>query len=84
MVKISDSAKLATKFEDLLDQIKILEGKLQWASRILHHLALERDGEWRFLGRWYMNDEPLRNDAINFLRSNNIQFDLPPNSKYPE
>jgi len=40
------------------------------ATIILKHLALERTG-WRrwLLGRWYISDEPLRNDAANLLRA---------------
>ena len=38
------------------------------ALDILHHLALERTGWRRFLRRWCISDEPLRNDAANLLR----------------
>ena len=38
------------------------------ALTILHNLALERAG-WRgFFRRWYISDEPLRNDAANLIR----------------
>jgi len=38
------------------------------AERILHNMALENTGWRRFLGRWNVNHEPLRNDAGNLLR----------------
>jgi hypothetical protein len=38
------------------------------AAVILHELSLERKGWRQLLKRWYVSDEPLRNDAANLLR----------------
>ncbi|EEW57283.1 hypothetical protein SCH4B_4352 [Ruegeria sp. TrichCH4B] len=38
------------------------------ALNILHNMAVERTG-WRgFFRRWWISDEPLRNDAANLIR----------------
>jgi hypothetical protein len=40
----------------------------QRALSILHNMAVERSG-WRpVLSRWWISDEPLRNDAANLIR----------------
>ena len=46
------------------------EGRFMWACDILHNMSLEYSRPWwrRMFGRWYISDEPLRNDAANFLR----------------
>ena len=40
------------------------------ALNILHLMSLERSGPWwkRIFSRWWMSDEPLRNDAGRLLR----------------
>ena len=40
------------------------------ALSILHLMSLERDGPWwkRMLSRWWISDEPIRNDAARLLR----------------
>ena len=46
------------------------EGRIRRACDILHNMSLEYSRPWwrRLFGRWYISDEPLRNDAANFLR----------------
>ncbi|WP_049732821.1 hypothetical protein [Rhizobium ecuadorense] len=44
------------------------EHQLERALHILHNMALERTGPVSFFNRWYISDEPLRNDAANLLR----------------
>ena len=41
---------------------------LERAITILHNMALERRGWRHFFSRWYISDEPLRNDAARFLK----------------
>lgn len=38
------------------------------ALRILHNMAVERTGWRSFFRRWWISDEPLRNDAANLIR----------------
>ena len=40
------------------------------ALLILHQMSLERSGPWwkRMFSRWWISDEPLRNDAARLLR----------------
>ena len=53
------------------------------ATTILKNLALERKG-WRrwVFGRWYINDEPLRNDAANLLRASLWHGTTPMNTQF--
>lgn len=46
------------------------------AAGILHNMALERRG-WHPFRRWYISDEPLRNDAANLLRMSGWGFKMP-------
>lgn len=46
------------------------------AAIILHNMALERRG-WHPFRRWFINDEPLRNDAANLLRMSGWNFKMP-------
>lgn len=38
------------------------------ALTILHNMAVERKGWRSFFRRWWISDEPLRNDAANLVR----------------
>ena len=38
------------------------------AMTILHNMAVERTGWKGFFIRWWISDEPLRNDAANLIR----------------
>jgi hypothetical protein len=38
------------------------------ALAILHSMAVEHTGWRAFFRRWWINDEPLRNDAANLIR----------------
>jgi hypothetical protein len=38
------------------------------ALAILHSMAVERTGWRAFFGRWWIDHEPLRNDAANLIR----------------
>jgi hypothetical protein len=40
----------------------------QRALSILHNMAVERTGWRAFFRRWWIGDEPLRNDAANLIR----------------
>ena len=52
------------------------------AALILHHMALENKG-WRgWFRRWYISDEPLRNDAANLLREMRWSFIMPNTTRY--
>jgi hypothetical protein len=52
------------------------------AALILHNMALENMG-WRgWFRRWYMSDEPLRNDAANLLIASGWQFMRPVTTRY--
>lgn len=48
---------------------------LDRALAILHRFATEQTGWRAFFSRWYYNDEPLRNDAANLVRS--VGFGMP-------
>lgn len=51
------------------------------AALILHNMTLERRG-WRgFFRRWYISDEPLRNDAANLLREAGFEMQTPLNCR---
>ena len=54
------------------------------ALGILHNMALERDASYfrRWFRRWYIADEPLRNDAARFLMRIGYERKLPPGTKY--
>jgi hypothetical protein len=41
---------------------------LERALDILHRMATENTGRFRYFKRWYYADEPLRNDAANIIR----------------
>ena len=48
---------------------------------ILHNMAVERTG-WRgFFRRWWISDEPLRNDAANLIREVGYCALMPKNSR---
>lgn len=40
---------------------------IERAQRILFHMALENTGWRKFFRRWYISDEPLRNDAARLI-----------------
>jgi hypothetical protein len=50
---------------------------LDRALGILHRMATERTGWWRFFDRWYYSDEPLRNDAANLVRDAGFEMPQP-------
>lgn len=51
------------------------------ALNILHSMAVERTG-WRgFFRRWWISDEPLRNDAANLIREVGYVALMPVNSR---
>ena len=51
------------------------------ALNILHNMAVERTG-WRgFFRRWWISDEPLRNDAANLIRDVGYTALMPVNSR---
>jgi len=51
------------------------------ALNILHNMAVERTG-WRgFFRRWWISDEPLRNDAANLIRDVGYMAPMPANSR---
>ena len=54
------------------------------AMEILHNLALERQRpSWGIISdRWYISDEPLRNDAANLLRRYGADFPMPDGTRY--
>jgi hypothetical protein len=54
---------------------------LNRALAILHNMAIERTGWRRFLSRWYISAEPLRNDAANFVRYAGYRESLPDNCR---
>jgi hypothetical protein len=48
---------------------------------ILHNMAVERTG-WRgFFRRWWISDEPLRNDAANLIRDVGYHALMPEGSR---
>ena len=49
---------------------------------VLHNLALERIGWRRYFSRWYISDEPLRNDAARILRAVGYKAMFPVGTKY--
>ena len=57
---------------------------LKAACGILHNMALERNVSLlsRCFRRWHISDEPLRNDAANFLRRIRFLADRPIGTKY--
>ena len=54
------------------------------ALDILHNMALERDVSLfrRYLRRWHMGTERLRNEAARFLMRIDYERKLPPGTKY--
>ena len=44
---------------------------------ILHNMAVERTGWRSFFRRWWISDEPLRNDAANLIREVGYQQMMP-------
>lgn len=53
------------------------EAEQRRALSILYYMALERKGWWRFFSRWWISDEPLRNDAAELLRDIGYQPEPP-------
>lgn len=52
------------------------------ALTILHNMAVERTGWRSFFRRWWISDEPLRNDAANLIRDVGYEaFLMPVNTK---
>ena len=49
------------------------------ALRILHNMAVERTGWRSFFCRWWINHEPLRNDAANLIREVGYRQVMPMN-----
>ena len=49
------------------------------ALSILHLMSLERDRPWwkRMFSRWWISDEPLRNDAARLLRRVGYRGSIP-------
>ena len=47
------------------------------ALSILHNMAVERTGWRSFFRRWWISDEPLRNDAANLVREVGYQQLIP-------
>jgi hypothetical protein len=47
------------------------------ATVILHNMALERKGWRSIFKRWFISDEPLRNDAANLLRDRRVSMMTP-------
>ena len=53
------------------------------AAGILHNLALEnRRRWWSPFRRWFIHDEPLRNDAANLLRQYKVGLPMPEGTFY--
>jgi hypothetical protein len=48
---------------------------------ILHNMAVERTGWRSFFRRWWINHEPLRNDAANLIREVGFAAMMPNNSR---
>lgn len=51
------------------------------ALTILHNMAVERTGWRSFFRRWWISDEPLRNDAANLIREVGYCALMPNNSR---
>lgn len=54
------------------------------AAGILHNMALEWDKPWwwRMFRRWFISDEPLRNDAANLLKECEVKIMRPEGTRY--
>ncbi|MGI3168438.1 hypothetical protein ACRARG_04750 [Pseudooceanicola sp. C21-150M6] len=48
---------------------------------ILHNMAVERTGWRSFFRRWWISDEPLRNDAANLIREIGYHQKKPMNTR---
>ena len=48
---------------------------------ILHNMAVERTGWRAFFRRWWISDEPLRNDAANLIREVGYSALMPESSR---
>ena len=53
----------------------------QRALCILHNMAVEHTGWRSFFRRWWISDEPLRNDAANLIREVGYSALMPENSR---
>jgi hypothetical protein len=52
------------------------------AALILHNMALENMGWRMWFKRWYISDEPLRNDAANLMIQSGWAFKRPIHTRY--
>ena len=70
-------------FDPPIQKEMYTEEFLKIALNILHDLALENRNKGLFkLNRWYIPDEPLRNDAARLLRRINYKRKKPYDTKY--
>jgi len=72
-LKLTDEQRHAMTIA-LLGTPEADRANLSRAITILHNMALERRSPWRrFFSRWYISDEPLRNDAARFIKDLGVQ-----------